>query len=236
MALVLFVFYVCITYICVLNVITGVFCQSAAEGIQCDREFMVSQLLRNKQAQIENIRDHFKAMFDILDRDNTGAFSLEVIAEHIHNQTVSGFFALLDIDPRDAFALFQLLHSTDGITSLDADKFVEGCVRLKGSARSIDLAQFRQEHQAAFQQISDALASFEKRLAAQQGSRRNSSKSTGAARQLDIPVCSTTRDDECQHTENLDAVINSYDELTGGLPDDDSVDTDKNANYRLREM
>ena len=52
---------------------------------------------------------------------------------------------LLELDTSDAWTLFKLMD-TSGNGDLDASEFVEGCMRLKGPARSIDVAIMMQEH------------------------------------------------------------------------------------------
>merc|ERR1711874_52326 len=82
-------------------------------------------------------------------------------------KTVSGFFALLDIDTTDALSLFQLLTESGGLADLDAKKFVEGCLRFKGHARSIDLATFRQESHCEMTKLNNSLNQLNERLHAQ---------------------------------------------------------------------
>merc|ERR1712048_972640 len=65
---------------------------------------------------------------------------------------VSAFFILLDVDPSDAYALFKLLDD-DGSGTIDADEFVDGCLRLQGQAKSIDLAKVRHETKMMLQSL-----------------------------------------------------------------------------------
>eukprot|EP00434_Breviolum_minutum_P029441 symbB.v1.2.026033.t1/scaffold2572.1/size76036/3 len=50
---------------------------------------------------------------------------------------IKSFFQSLDVETSDAWTLFKLMD-TSGNGDLDASEFVEGCMRLKGPARSID--------------------------------------------------------------------------------------------------
>ncbi|CAL1169342.1 unnamed protein product [Cladocopium goreaui] len=51
-----FLFYIAFTYFAVLNVVTGVFCQSAIDSAQNDQTLVLQSILATKQANIEKIR------------------------------------------------------------------------------------------------------------------------------------------------------------------------------------
>lgn len=51
------------------------------------------------------------------------------------------FFAMLGLDSSDAKTLFQLLDQDEEDEEVKIEEFVHGCLRLKGYAKSIDLAQ-----------------------------------------------------------------------------------------------
>lgn len=160
-----FVVYIAFFYFAVLNVVTGVFCQSAIENAQHDRELMVRDLLSNKQMYVDSVQDQFTAMFEIFDRDNSGEVTIEEFAAHIKDPRVQAYFALLDLDSSDAFTLFKLLDS-DGSNVVDAEEFVEGCLRLKGGARSIDLAKLSNDNRRLGQKVNQFMETVDKRFAA----------------------------------------------------------------------
>merc|ERR1712151_172809 len=65
---------------------------------------------------------------------------------HLADDTVQAVLATLELEPEDAWALFRLLDK-DVSLNIDAEEFVKGCLRLKGSARSIDLAMAMHDQQ-----------------------------------------------------------------------------------------
>eukprot|EP00929_Paragymnodinium_shiwhaense_P087645 TRINITY_DN47787_c0_g3_i1.p1 TRINITY_DN47787_c0_g3~~TRINITY_DN47787_c0_g3_i1.p1 ORF type:complete len:737 (-),score=101.73 TRINITY_DN47787_c0_g3_i1:90-2300(-) len=137
----------------VLNVVTGVFCQAALEGAQKDRELMVQSLLSNREMFINTIGDQFAKMFTTFGGDEEeGGLTLEGFEEHLKTKAVREYFALLDLDVSDAWILFKLLDE-DGSGFIDAEEFVDGCLKLKGNARSIDLAKLGQESRLATGQL-----------------------------------------------------------------------------------
>lgn len=58
--LVLLVMYICFVFFAVLNVVTGVFCQSAMEGAMHDAEIQVQETLKNKQEFIDKVEKLFQ--------------------------------------------------------------------------------------------------------------------------------------------------------------------------------
>lgn len=135
-----FLAFIAFCYLAVLNVVTGVFVQSAIENAQHNREWLIQQLMSNKQMYVDTIQDQFRSMFDLFDADRSGTVTVDEFAEHLKDPQVQAYFALLELDTSDAFTLFKLLDE-DGSCAVDAEEFVEGCVRLKGGARAIDLAK-----------------------------------------------------------------------------------------------
>lgn len=57
--MIVFIVYISVTFFAMLNVITGVFCQSAIDSAGHDRELLVKHLLDTKQAQVTNIKQQF---------------------------------------------------------------------------------------------------------------------------------------------------------------------------------
>lgn len=145
-----YLLYISVTFFAILNVITGVFCQSAIDGASHDRELVVRHLLEHRQAHIQNVKQQFKEMFRRIDASGDGAITMEEFEAHMTDDIASGFFLLLDIDSSDAYTLFRLLDA-DGSHEIDADEFVLGCLKLRGPAKSVDLATLRSEHKRGMQ-------------------------------------------------------------------------------------
>jgi len=155
-----FLFFISVTFFAMLNVITGVFCQSAIDGANHDRELLVRNLLEHRQTNIANIKQQFKEMFQRIDASNDGSITMEEFEAHITDDIASGFFVLLDIDSSEAFTLFRLLDE-NGSNEIDADEFVHGCLKLRGPAKSIDLATLRSEHKRSMQRCTAELRAMQ---------------------------------------------------------------------------
>ncbi|CAE7416797.1 Scn11a, partial [Symbiodinium natans] len=70
---IVFLIYVQFTYFAVLNVLTGVFCQSAVESAQNDHANVVQSMLANKEAHVEKIR----ALFSKLGAEEEGIITYD---------------------------------------------------------------------------------------------------------------------------------------------------------------
>jgi len=163
---VVFVFYVSFTYFAVLNVVTGVFCQSAIDSAQSDHTMVMQSILANKEAHIEKI----KFLFSEIDAEERGLITYKMFEEKVGDQAVKAYFESMDLDVWDAWSFFKLLDLDAGCVhrksaghkghhgppyawnfgqpnrvsqsgAVEIEEFLMGCLRLRGSARAIDIAK-----------------------------------------------------------------------------------------------
>lgn len=139
-ALIFFV-YVAFMLFAVLNAITGAFCQAAMESQVHDRELQTFDLLNMKRDQLNSMAAMFTKMFQTIDADGSGEITIEEFQKALSDEAVQVVLAALEFEPQDVWVLFRLLDK-DNSGQLDVEEFVKGCLRMKGSARSIDLAKF----------------------------------------------------------------------------------------------
>merc|ERR1719158_894452 len=74
-------------------------------------------------------------VFEELDTNDSGALSLGEFEKHIEDEKLAAF----DLDVSQVRTLFTLLD-VDRTGEVDLDEFVSGCLRLKGGAKSLDMA------------------------------------------------------------------------------------------------
>jgi len=132
----LFLVFITISILGVTNVITAVFVESAMSSTMHYKELMVQENQRNK----ETISRHLRSIFGQMDLDGSGCISLEEMADFIQDEAMQlqSYFEALDISFQDTRTLFQLLDLDDS-GEVDIDEFCDGCMRLKGEARSFDI-------------------------------------------------------------------------------------------------
>ena len=78
-------------------------------------------------------------------RLEAAALELEHLEELLSNRDMKGYFTLLGLHVENPEALFRLLDFS-GEGSISVDEFVEGCMRLKGDAQSMAVAELSMEH------------------------------------------------------------------------------------------
>lgn len=131
-----FLFYVAFTYFAVLNVLTGVFCQSAIESAQNDHATAVQSMIANKEAHLTKVR----LLFNQLGSDENSVITFRQFEEKINSDEVREYFETLGLDVWDAWSFFKLLDR-DGGGSVEIEEFLKGCLRFRGQARAIDIGQ-----------------------------------------------------------------------------------------------
>lgn len=130
----LFMFF---TFFLFLNVVTGVFCQMAAETALKDREEQLAALMQDKASYLEELLDLFQELDDFGKDSPRGMFTLQDLEEFLKDPRVQTNFTRLEIELDDAWSFFRLFDSGDGLINLE--EFLEGCKRMRGEARALDV-------------------------------------------------------------------------------------------------
>merc|ERR1712113_428268 len=111
-----------------MNVITGVFVESALATSQADRDM--------------HMVHHVREIFQRADQDGSGKLSWEEFQAAL--PTMIDYFKAVDIDITEAEHLFTLLDMEE-TGSVLLEEFVMGCFRLRGPAKSMDLVMMMYE-------------------------------------------------------------------------------------------
>jgi len=128
-----FAFYVFFMLIGVLNVIVATFVETTAQVARNDKD-------ANVKAELARVKDYWrniKRFFAEADHDRSGRLTWDEFEAYLGNDKVKAYFQTLELDVSEAHVLFKLLAGDDEEVSID--EFCDGCMRLKGKARSIDV-------------------------------------------------------------------------------------------------
>jgi hypothetical protein len=125
-----FLIFLLFMVLAVMNVVTGVFLDKASRNAKDDIEHLALMKAR--------------AIFVAADFNASGSISWEDFERVLHHKDVTSFFDALDLDAAEGKTLFDLLDLT-GDGTVSADEFLCGCLRLRGSAKALDLLVLSRE-------------------------------------------------------------------------------------------
>lgn len=133
-----FLYLIFITFMifAVVNIVTGVFVDSAMQANLADKDIVVAEEMEARRQYLDDIREIFQAMDD----DGSGAISLDELETGLANDKVTAYFHSMKLDVSDAKTLFKLLDTSGdcGDNVVNIEEFVEGCWKLQGEATSLD--------------------------------------------------------------------------------------------------
>jgi len=154
-----FLSFIIFSLFAVLNVMTGVFCQSAIENAQNTEDFRIAHLMRHQQDLVAQVC----RLFNEIDTNGSGEVTWQDLKESWSNEQVQSLFAILGLEPSDLWLLFNLIDS-DKSGAVDPQEMVAGCLRLKGAAKAFDVAAIRYEHKLLRKQVTEFAESTRKQL------------------------------------------------------------------------
>lgn len=136
--------YVTITVFAVLNVVIGVFCNTAIENAGADKELASIKQVYTKSNQVSTL----KKIFYEIDSSGSDEVSIEDLEEAMRGGELKNFLESMGISTDDVWTLCILLD-TDRSGTIDLEEFVTGCMQLHGPAKSMQLAQMRFENRGS---------------------------------------------------------------------------------------
>jgi len=130
----LFILFISITYFGLLNVVTSIFVDSAMKSRQHYKDLLIHDSSRKK----ERVHQHLRQLFAEMDAGHTGCIDQGDMERVLEDPNLNMYLESMDIFVNDARALFKLLDQ-DGAGKVSIDAFCDGCLRLKGEAKSYDI-------------------------------------------------------------------------------------------------
>jgi hypothetical protein len=137
-----FLLFVCFSLLTLLNVVTAVFIESTMARSKSDRGLVVQNELMAKKDFLQTMRE----IFQELDVDEDGDITEEEMRRRMQVPEIGAYFSQLGVDSDEVGKLFLLLdHDQSG--HLDLEEFMFGCLKLRGAAKSLDVAMLQREVQ-----------------------------------------------------------------------------------------
>lgn len=137
----LFVLYISVMFLAVLNVITGTFVNEAVEVAHKDRDLRSQSEAARQKTSLRQLQQ----LFAEIDKNDTGCIRLVEFEESLLREDVRAMLSNLDLDVSDAAMFFKLLD-VEGTQRLDIEEFVMGCMRIKGMAKVVDVETLMYEN------------------------------------------------------------------------------------------
>jgi len=126
------VVYIFVTMIGIMNIITGIFVDSATLVSFKDQDIVVQNEVEKQKRCADKLKQWFRDA-------QKSMLSWEDLSDALRHEKVNTCFAALDLEVAQAKKLYELLDVED-TNEVQIETFVDGCMRLRGSARSVDLA------------------------------------------------------------------------------------------------
>ncbi|CAE7707322.1 scn4aa, partial [Symbiodinium pilosum] len=129
----MFLFYIGFCMVGLLNVVTGIFVDSAVTTRTED------EVVDSYREDLQRTSDEVQRIFHSADVGDSGRLTLEAFSMCLkQNPWVAAYFAGLDIGADDAGTIFTLMD-TNNSGDITVEEFVQGTMKLKGHAKSIDI-------------------------------------------------------------------------------------------------
>ena len=129
----------------------------------------VGRFVQSAITRSEEVKDVQRAMkarklFKSLDDNQSGQISYNEILNHTKDHAVQDFFKDLDIEPSEAKFLFDMLDINNS-GSIDFEEFLNGCIRLQGPAKAIDMLVVTRETRMVYDHLTQNLQRLRAELA-----------------------------------------------------------------------
>lgn len=115
--------YVAFSYLAIMNLMTGVFVDEAMRVVREDKDGVLAKRI---------------AELFMKGTESQSSVTWEAFHAKLETKPMQDFFKQINVDKDDARSLFDLLDA-DGNGGIDSREFVEGCLRLRGPARALEL-------------------------------------------------------------------------------------------------
>lgn len=96
---------------------------------------------------------HLRDVFNQIDQDGSGFINGDEMEYFLADPSLNTYLESIDIFPNDARALFRLLDDNDS-GEVSIDEFCEGCLRLKGQAKSFDIHLLMYNNERVYEKLS----------------------------------------------------------------------------------
>jgi len=118
----------------IMNMFTSLYVETAREHNERDAMDVIQDEIQEQKKNISK----FLQLFADVDGDHSGDISVDEFNYQLESQPFLALMSGLGIEIHDALQFFDLL-SDRGQHLVDGESFLTGCMKMKGTAKSVDL-------------------------------------------------------------------------------------------------
>mgnify|MGYP002803557489 FL=1 len=148
----LFIAYTFFSSFAIFNILTGIFVERAVAASMPDREQQILIERRKLLEQATELRD----LFSCIDLDCSGFISFDEFVSCMKNPRIVAYMSSVGVSVHDVQHLFKIVANEND--EVDIDRFVDGCMAIKGSASALDM----QKQLYYMQSVTKTLSTWER--------------------------------------------------------------------------
>jgi len=153
----LFFFFIAFAALGVLNVLTGIFIDTAMKVVEKDEANVMDELMNRKE-----LKAFRKYVADTLKGQNPG-YITDAVLDAEDNTNVRKFMKVLEIELEDCRRVFKMMD-TEKRGMVDLEEFIRGCFHAKGSVSGMDMIFLMSESKTLNKHLSACIEYLEERL------------------------------------------------------------------------
>jgi len=155
----MWVLYISIMFFGVLNVITGIFVETAVSRARNDRDSALQAELAKNKDRLRQILN----LFTDVDSNEDGKITLEEWENFASSNEAKTYMALLGLDMRKTHELFELIDF-DGNHEVSLQEFAIGCMQLQGPPKGVDIETLLRNSKKVMKKVTELFETVEERL------------------------------------------------------------------------
>jgi len=155
----IFMTYLIVTLLCFLNVIQGVFVDSALQSTAHYKDLIVAEAQQKKITLLEHLQD----VFHEIDTDRSGYITVQEFEACLATPGGRAFFEVMGLSTVQAQELFRLIDG-DASQTVDIDEFCQGCLQVMGEAKNFDIQCIIAENRKVLHRWTYFIDNFESTL------------------------------------------------------------------------
>eukprot|EP00930_Biecheleria_cincta_P004599 TRINITY_DN105513_c0_g1_i1.p1 TRINITY_DN105513_c0_g1~~TRINITY_DN105513_c0_g1_i1.p1 ORF type:complete len:358 (+),score=55.03 TRINITY_DN105513_c0_g1_i1:1-1074(+) len=175
-----FIIYVTLVVFAVIRVITAIFLKDTFDAANSDADMMVQERKQKMESYVKKLEDIFFAA----DVSGDGVISEQELMDLLQDTHVIRYLEALDLEVHQGTALFHLLDDGDG--EITYQEFIDGILRFKGPARSIDLIAMQLDCKQMHKDIRSLMAGLEESKVVHQGKLHRHARMQARKRTADL--------------------------------------------------